>query len=181
MCLFISVFVMGILENKLIVYVFDVGGGFGFKIYYYGEEVLVLVVVKKLGCLVKWMFIWIEVFLSDVYGWDYVIKIELVCEKDGIFIVFRIEMMVNVGVYLLNFFIVMLMFLYGILMVGNYMVLYVYVNVKVVFINMVLVDVYCGVGCLEVIFSFECVIDKVVCELGIDFVVIWWKNFVKFD
>lgn len=172
---------MGIFENKFIVYVFDVGGGFGLKIYYYGEEVLVFVVVKKLGWFVKWIFIWIEVFLSDVYGWDYVIKIELVCEKDGIFIVFRIEIMVNVGVYLLNFLIVILMFFYGILMVGNYMVLNVYVNVKVVFINMVFVDVYWGVGCLEVMFSFECVIDKVVWEFGINLVEICWKNFVKFD
>ncbi|MDE0852243.1 molybdopterin cofactor-binding domain-containing protein, partial [Yoonia sp.] len=40
--LLISAFVMGIPENKLTVIAPDVGGGFGSKIYHYGEEALVL-------------------------------------------------------------------------------------------------------------------------------------------
>ncbi len=47
--LLISAFVMGIPENKLTVIAPDVGGGFGSKIYHYGEEALVLAAAKKVG------------------------------------------------------------------------------------------------------------------------------------
>jgi carbon-monoxide dehydrogenase large subunit len=52
--LLISAFVMGIAENKLRVVSPDVGGGFGSKIYHYGEEALVLAASKKLCRPVKW-------------------------------------------------------------------------------------------------------------------------------
>ena len=52
--LLISAFVLGIPENKLTVIAPDVGGGFGSKIYHYGEEALVLAAAKKLGRPVKW-------------------------------------------------------------------------------------------------------------------------------
>ena len=45
--LLIAAFVMGIPENKLTVVAPDVGGGFGSKIYHYGEEALVLAAAKK--------------------------------------------------------------------------------------------------------------------------------------
>jgi carbon-monoxide dehydrogenase large subunit len=45
--LLICAFVLGIPENKLRVVSPDVGGGFGSKIYHYGEEALVLAAAKK--------------------------------------------------------------------------------------------------------------------------------------
>ncbi len=47
--LLVCAFVLGIPENKLTVVAPDVGGGFGSKIYHYGEEALVLAAAKKLG------------------------------------------------------------------------------------------------------------------------------------
>ena len=179
--LLISAFVMGIPENKLTVHAPDVGGGFGSKIYHYGEEALVLAAAKKLGRPVKWTSTRTEAFLSDAHGRDHVTKIELACETDGTFIAFRTETMANVGAYLSNFSTATPTFLHGTLMAGNYTVPNVYVNVKAVFTNTAPVDAYRGAGRPEATFSLERVIDKAARELGINPVEIRRKNFVKPD
>src|SRR6056300_2121662 len=101
--LLMGAFVLGLPEHKLRVIAPDVGGGFGSKIYHYGEEALVLAASKKIGRPVKWTATRTESFLSDAHGRDHVTKIELACEKDGTFIAFRTETYANVGAYLSNF------------------------------------------------------------------------------
>ncbi|MEP5760742.1 MAG: xanthine dehydrogenase family protein molybdopterin-binding subunit, partial [Litoreibacter sp.] len=179
--LLICAFVLGIPENKLTVHAPDVGGGFGSKIYHYGEEALVLAAAKKLGRPVKWTATRTESFLSDAHGRDHVTKIELALEEDGTFIAFRTETMANVGAYLSNFSTVTPTFLHGTLMAGNYTVPNVYVNVKAVFTNTAPVDAYRGAGRPEATFSVERVIDKAARELGMDPIAIRRKNFVKKD
>jgi carbon-monoxide dehydrogenase large subunit len=179
--LLISAFVMGIPENKLRVIAPDVGGGFGSKIYHYGEEALVLAASKKIGRPVKWTATRTESFLSDAHGRDHVTKIELACEKDGTFIAFRTETYANVGAYLSNFSTATPTFLHGTLMSGNYSVPNVYVNVKAVFTNTAPVDAYRGAGRPEATYSLERVIDKCARELGIDPLELRKKNFVKPD
>jgi carbon-monoxide dehydrogenase large subunit len=172
---------MGIPENKLRVIAPDVGGGFGSKIYHYGEEALVLAASKKIGRPVKWTATRTESFLSDAHGRDHVTKIELACEKDGTFIAFRTETYANVGAYLSNFSTATPTFLHGTLMSGNYSVPNVYVNVKAVFTNTAPVDAYRGAGRPEATYSLERVIDKCARELGIDPLELRKKNFVKPD
>ncbi|WP_420858281.1 xanthine dehydrogenase family protein molybdopterin-binding subunit [Marivivens marinus] len=179
--LLISAFVLGIPENKLRVIAPDVGGGFGSKIYHYGEEALVLAAAKKLGRPVRWTATRSESFLTDAHGRDHVTKIELACEKDGTFIAFRTETMANVGAYLSNFSTATPTFLHGTLMAGNYTVPHVYVNVKAVFTNTAPVDAYRGAGRPEATYSIERVIDKAARELGLDPIAIRRKNFVKPD
>lgn len=179
--LLISAFVLGIPENKLTVIAPDVGGGFGSKIYHYGEEALVLAASKKVGRPVKWVADRSEAFLADAHGRDHVTKIELACEKDGTFIAFRTETMANVGAYLSNFSTVTPTFLHGTLMAGNYTVPNVYVNVKTVFTNTAPVDAYRGAGRPEATYSLERVIDMAARELGIDPIELRRKNFVKPD
>ncbi len=179
--LLISAFVLGIPENKLRVVAPDVGGGFGSKIYHYGEEALVLAAARKLGRPVRWTATRSESFLTDAHGRDHVTKIELATEKDGTFIAFRTETLANVGAYLSNFSTATPTFLHGTLMAGNYTVPHVYVNVKAVFTNTAPVDAYRGAGRPEATFSIERVIDKCAHELGIDKIAIRRKNFVKPD
>ena len=179
--LLISAFVMGIPENKLTVIAPDVGGGFGSKIYHYGEEALVLAAARKIGRPVKWTADRTEAFLTDAHGRDHVTKIELACEKDGTFIAFRTETMANVGAYLSNFSTATPTFLHGTLMAGPYKVPHVYVNLKAVFTNTAPVDAYRGAGRPEATYSIERVIDKAARELGIDPIAIRRKNFVKPD
>ncbi len=179
--LLISAFVMGIPENKLTVIAPDVGGGFGSKIYHYGEEALVLAAAKKVGRPVKWVADRTESFLTDAHGRDHVTKIELACEKDGTFIAFRTETLANVGAYLSNFSTATPTFLHGTLMAGNYTVPNVYVNLKAVFTNTAPVDAYRGAGRPEATYSIERVIDMAARELNIDPVEIRRKNFIKPD
>lgn len=179
--LLISAFVMGIPENKLTVIAPDVGGGFGSKIYHYGEEALVLAAAKKVGRPVKWVADRTESFLSDAHGRDHVTKIELACEKDGTFIAFRTETLANVGAYLSNFSTATPTFLHGTLMAGNYTVPHVYVNLKAVFTNTAPVDAYRGAGRPEATYSLERVIDMAARELGMDPVELRRKNFIKPD
>jgi aerobic carbon-monoxide dehydrogenase large subunit len=166
--LLVAAFVMGIPENKLQVVAPDVGGGFGSKIYHYGEEALVLAAAKKLHRPVRWTAERSESFLTDAHGRDHVTKIELACEKDGTFIAFRTETLANVGAYLSNFSTATPTFLHGTLMSGPYKVPNVYVNVKTVFTNTAPVDAYRGAGRPEATFSLERVVDKMCRELGLD-------------
>ncbi len=179
--LLISAFVMGIPENKLTVIAPDVGGGFGSKIYHYGEEALVLAAAKKLGRTVKWTADRTEAFLTDAHGRDHVTKIELALDEEGNFLAFRTETMANVGAYLSNFSTATPTFLHGTLMAGNYTVPLVYVNVKAVFTNTAPVDAYRGAGRPEATYSLERVIDKAAREIGMDPIELRRKNFVKPD
>ena len=179
--LLIAAFVMGIAENKLTVIAPDVGGGFGSKIYHYGEEALVLAAAKKLGRPVRWTANRSESFLTDAHGRDHVTTIELATDMDGNFIAFRTETMANVGAYLSNFSTAVPTYLHGTLMAGNYTVPNVYVNVKTVFTNTAPVDAYRGAGRPEASYSIERVIDKCARELGTDPIAIRRKNFVKPD
>ncbi|RUS60486.1 xanthine dehydrogenase family protein molybdopterin-binding subunit [Pseudorhodobacter sp. E13] len=179
--LLIAAFVMGMPENKLTVIAPDVGGGFGSKIYHYGEEAAVLHAAKVLNRPVKWVAERSESFLSDAHGRDHVTKIELATTKDGQFLALRSETMANVGAYLSNFSTATPTFLHGTLMAGPYKTPLVYVNVKTVFTNTAPVDAYRGAGRPEATFSIERIIDKCARELGLDQAEIRRKNLLTPD
>jgi aerobic carbon-monoxide dehydrogenase large subunit len=179
--LLVAAFVMGIPENKLQVVAPDVGGGFGSKIYHYGEEALVLAAAKKLARPVRWTAERSESFLTDAHGRDHVTKIELASDLEGNFIAFRTETLANVGAYLSNFSTATPTFLHGTLMSGPYKVPNVYVNVKTVFTNTAPVDAYRGAGRPEATYSLERVIDKMCRELGLDPFEVRRKNLLTPD
>lgn len=179
--LLVAAFVLGIPENKLTVVAPDVGGGFGSKIYHYGEEALVLAAAKKLGRAVRWTAERSESFLTDAHGRDHITKIEIASTKEGEFLAFRTETLANVGGYLSNFATVTPTFLHGTLMAGNYRVPHVYVNVKAVFTNTAPVDAYRGAGRPEATYSIERCIDKLARELGLDPIAVRRKNFIQPD
>jgi carbon-monoxide dehydrogenase large subunit len=177
--LLVAAFVLGIPENKLTVVAPDVGGGFGSKIYHYGEEALVLAAARKLGRPVRWTADRSESFMTDAHGRDHVTRIEIASTKEGEFLAFRTETLANVGAYLSNFATVTPTFLHGTLMAGNYRVPNVYVNVKTVFTNTAPVDAYRGAGRPEATYSIERCIDKLARELGMDPIAIRRKNFIQ--
>ena len=179
--LLISAFVLGIPENKLTVVSPDDGGGFGSKIYHYGEEALVLAAAKRIKRPVRWTASRSESFMTDAHGRDHVTKIELALDKDNNFLAFRTETMANVGAYLSNFSTVTPTILHGTLMAGNYSVPNIYVNVKAVFTNTAPVDAYRGAGRPEATYSLERVIDKAALELNLDPIALRRQNFIKPD
>ena len=177
--LLISAFVMGIPENKLTIVAPDVGGGFGSKIYHYGEEALVLAASKRLGRPVRWTASRWESFLTDAHGRDHKTTIELATDKEGNFLAIRTSTLANVGAYLSNFSTVTPTFLHGTVISGNYTVPLIYVNLKTVFTNTAPVDAYRGAGRPEATYSVERVIDMCARELGMDPLELRRKNFIK--
>ena len=179
--LLICAFVLGIPENKLTVVAPDVGGGFGSKIYHYGEEALVLAAAKKVGRPVRWTANRSESFLSDAHGRDHVTKIEIGATKDGEMLALRATTLANVGAYMSNFSTVTPTFLHGTVMAGPYKTPHVYVNLKLVFTNTAPVDAYRGAGRPEATYSIERAVDKMARELGLDPVEVRRKNFIQPD
>jgi aerobic carbon-monoxide dehydrogenase large subunit len=153
--LLMGAFVLGIPENKLRVVAPDVGGGFGSKIYHYGEEAAVPCRLQgKLNRPVKWTADRSESFLSDAHGRDHVTKIELAL-TEGKILAFRTETYANMGAYLSTFATATPTYLHGTLMAGPYKTPLIYVNVKAVFTNTVPVDAYRGAGRPEATFQLE--------------------------
>ncbi len=179
--LLIAAFVMGMPENKLTVIAPDVGGGFGSKIYHYGEEAAVLAAAKALNRPVKWVADRSESFLSDAHGRDHVTKIQLATDLQGNFLALRTETMANVGAYLSNFSTATPTFLHGTLMAGPYKTPLVYVNVKAVFTNTVPVDAYRGAGRPEATYSLERVVVKMCRELKLDPIEVRRRNLLTPD
>jgi len=179
--LLVAAFVMGIPEHKLKVVAPDVGGGFGSKIYHYGEEALVLAAAKKVGRPVRWTAERTESFLSDAHGRDHVTTIEIGASKEGEIQAIRTSTMANVGAYLSNFSTATPTFLHGTLMAGPYKVPHVYVNVKAVFTNTAPVDAYRGAGRPEATYSLERAIDKMCRELNLDPIEVRRKNLIEAD
>ncbi len=179
--LLVCAFVMGIPEHKLTVVAPDVGGGFGSKIYHYGEEALVLAAAKKLGRPVRWTAERSESFLTDAHGRDHVTTIEVGVTLDGEILAIRTNTLANVGAYLSNFSTATPTFLHGTLMAGPYKVPHVYVNLKTVFTNTAPVDAYRGAGRPEATYSLERAIDKMARELHLDPVAVRRKNLLTPD
>jgi carbon-monoxide dehydrogenase large subunit len=97
--LLMCAFVLGIPEHKLRVVAPDVGGGFGSKIYLYGEETALVWASKQIRRPIKWTCDRSEAFLSDAHGRDHVSLAELALDKDGTFLGLRATTTANMGAY----------------------------------------------------------------------------------
>ena len=166
-------------EHKLRVVAPDVGGGFGSKIFIYGEECVVLWASKKVGGRpVKWTSDRSEAFLSDAHGRDHVSHAELAMDKDGQFLGFRINTKANIGAYMCTFSSCIPTYLYATLLAGQYKTPAIYCDVQAYYTNTAPVDAYRGAGRPEASFLIETIVDQAARETGIDPAEIRRKNFI---
>ena len=70
-------------ENKIRVISPDVGGGFGMKGGFYGEDILVLWAAKKLDRPVKWTSERLESFITDSHARDVISACEMAFDAEG--------------------------------------------------------------------------------------------------
>jgi len=176
--LLMGAFVLGIPEHKLRVVAPDVGGGFGSKIFHYGEEAIVTWAAKKAGRPVKWTAERAESFLSDAHGRDHVTHAELAMDADGHFLGLRVRTDANMGAYLSTFSTSIPTYLYATLLAGQYKTPAIYAEVKAVFTNTAPVDAYRGAGRPEACFLIERLVDIAARQLGMDPTEIRRRNFV---
>ncbi len=168
-------------ENKLRVVAPDVGGGFGSKIYVYGEDTAVLWATRKVGRPVKWTAERSEAFLGDAHGRDHVTHAELALDSNGTILGLRASTLANMGAYLQVFSTAVPSYLYGCLLAGQYKTPAIYCDVKAVFTNTGPVDAYRGAGRPEATYVVERLVDIAARELGLDPTEIRRRNFVQPD
>ena len=156
----------------------DVGGGFGMKIFVFGEQVMVLYAARKLGRPVKWTSDRTEAFLSDSQGRDQVAIAELAMDADGRFLGLRSSGIANMGAYLSNFAPLIPTGASGKMFSGLYAIPAVYVEVKCVFTNSVPVDAYRGAGRPEAAYAVERLVDAAARDLGLTQDEIRRRNFI---
>ncbi len=176
--LLMGAFVLGIPEHKLRVVAPDVGGGFGSKIFHYGEEAIVTWAAKKIGRPVKWTADRSESFLSDAHGRDHLTHAELALDKDGHFLGLRVATQANMGAYLSTFAPSIPTYLYATLLAGQYKTPAIYAEVKALFTNTAPVDAYRGAGRPEACYLIERLVESAAREMGIDKTEIRRRNFV---
>jgi aerobic carbon-monoxide dehydrogenase large subunit len=177
--LLMTAFVLGLPESKVRVVAPDVGGGFGSKIYLYGEDVAVTWAAKQLNRPVKWTSDRSEAYLSDAHGRDHFTTAELALDKDGKFLAMRVKTTANLGAYLSTFASCIPTILYATLLAGQYKTPLIYCEVTAVFTNTTPVDAYRGAGRPEATYVVERLVETAARELNIDPVELRRRNFIR--
>ena len=177
--LLMCAFVLGIPEHKMRVIAPDVGGGFGSKIFLYGEETALVWASKQVGRPIKWTAERSEAFLSDAHGRDHLTTADLAMDKDGHFLALRVNTTANLGAYLSTFSSAVPTILYATLLAGQYTTPKICATVKAVFTNTAPVDAYRGAGRPEATYVVERMVETAAKEMGIAPDEIRRRNFIR--
>jgi aerobic carbon-monoxide dehydrogenase large subunit len=168
----------GIPENQIRVVAPDVGGGFGSKLNVYREEILALVLAKRLDTPIKWVEDRSENYQATIHGRGQVQDVELAATNDGKILGMRVKLLADMGAYLQ-------LLTPGIPVLGGFMYPGVYtfdafsIEIKGVFTNLTPTDAYRGAGRPEAAFAIERNVDALARELNMDPVEVRRKNFYE--
>lgn len=176
--LLLCAFALGIPEHKVRVVSYDVGGGFGSKIYHYTEEALLTWASRQIGRPVKWTSDRSEAFLTDAHGRDNCTLAEMGFDSEGNILALRVRNEANLGAYLSTFSTCVPTYLHGTLAQGCYKTPLINIDVTAVFTNTNPVDAYRGAGRPEMTYILEHLLDTAALEMKMDPVDLRYKNFI---
>ncbi|MEQ8312665.1 MAG: xanthine dehydrogenase family protein molybdopterin-binding subunit [Gammaproteobacteria bacterium] len=157
---------------------YDVGGGFGMKIFLFPEYVAVCYAAKKLGRPVRWIAERSEAFVADSHGRDHVTQLKLALDSDAKILGLKIDTIANLGAYLSNFAPFVATAAGVSMLVGCYAIETAHVEVQGVFTNTAPVDAYRGAGRPEAIYAIERLLDVAAFDLGLSPDEIRRRNFI---
>ncbi len=166
--LLLCAFVLGIPEHKVRVVSFDVGGGFGSKIFHYTEEALVIWASRKINRPIKWTAERSESFLTDAHGRDHVTSAKMGFDKAGKMVALKVDTIANLGAYLSTFAPAVPTWLHGTLLQGLYTTPKIHIDLKAVFTHTNAVDAYRGAGRPEATYLLERLVDLAALEMNMD-------------
>ncbi|HEX7302540.1 xanthine dehydrogenase family protein molybdopterin-binding subunit [Lentzea sp.] len=172
--------VTGISESKLRVIAPDVGGGFGGKLQVTPEELLCLLVARRMNRPVKWTETRTESMLSAHHGRDQIQKITLAARRDGTVTGLKVELLADMGAYLR-------LVTPGVPILGAFMfnAIYKFAAYRFVctnvFTNKVPTDAYRGAGRPEATFAIERMMDELAVELDMDPMKLRELNWIKHE
>ncbi len=153
--------------EDILVKCYDVGGGFGMKIFLFPEYVCLLYAARKLNRPVKWIAERSEAFTADSHGRDHVSTLRLALDSAGKMLGLEVATVANMGAYLSNFGPFVPTAAGVSMLVGCYTIPTAYVQVRGVFTNTAPVDAYRGAGRPEAIYAIERLIDFAAQEIGL--------------
>ncbi|HZY58034.1 MAG TPA: xanthine dehydrogenase family protein molybdopterin-binding subunit, partial [Rubrobacteraceae bacterium] len=168
----------GIPENQIRVVAPDVGGGFGSKLNIYAEEILALVLTKRLNRPIKWWEDRTENYQATIHGRGQIQDVELAATNEGKILGMRVKLLDDMGAYLQ-------LLAPAIAPTGALMFPGVYtfdafsIEVKGVFTNLTPTDAYRGAGRPEATYAIERIMDALARELNMDPVEVRRKNFYE--
>ncbi len=170
----------GIPEQKVRVVAPDVGGGFGSKLQVYGEELVSVLVARRLGRPVKWTETRSESYLTMHHGRGQIQDIELAATSDGRLLGLKVDLIADMGAYLM-------LVTPGIPILGAFMYPAIYkmdayrFNCTGVFTNKTPTDAYRGAGRPEATFAIERIMDELADELDMDPLELRRQNWIGHD
>ncbi|WP_084258728.1 xanthine dehydrogenase family protein molybdopterin-binding subunit [Microtetraspora malaysiensis] len=168
----------GIPEHKLRVVAPDVGGGFGSKLQVTAEEVLCLLITRRLGRPVKWTESRSEGNLTVHHGRDQLQRISVAADADGRIRGVKVDLLADMGAYLM-------LVTPGVPLLGAFMYSGVYkmdaydFTCTGVFTTKVPTDAYRGAGRPEATFAIERMVDELAAELGMDPIELRRRNWIR--
>jgi carbon-monoxide dehydrogenase large subunit len=164
-------------EECIRVIVPDVGGGFGVKLHYYPEDVLVAVAAMRLGRPVKWVETRTEHFAATVHAREQRVHARAGFDAQGTLLALRVHVQGDVGAHLHTKGAGPI-FLGGVVLPNMYAVRHFKAKLEGVVTNKVPFGAYRAFGMQQAAFVTERLMDMAAARLGIDPVEIRRRNYV---
>ncbi len=177
---FLLAVILGIPEQNLRVVAPDVGGGFGSKLQVTAEEVLTVLLARKLGRPVKWTESRSEGNLAVHHGRDQLQRIKIAAERDGRLRGLSVDLLADMGAYLM-------LVTPGVPLLGAFMFNAIYkmdaysFKCTGVFTTKTPTDAYRGAGRPEATYAIEHAMDDLAAELGMDPLELRKRNWITHE
>jgi carbon-monoxide dehydrogenase large subunit len=172
--------VTGIGEQSIRVIAPDVGGGFGSKLQVTAEEVLAILIARKLGRPVKWTESRSEGNMTVHHGRDQWQRIRIAADSDGRVRGLSVDLLADMGAYLM-------LVTPGVPLLGAFMYPAIYkmdaysFRCTGVFTTKMPTDAYRGAGRPEATFAIERIMDELAAELGMDPLELRERNWIRHE
>ena len=144
----------------------DVGGGFGPKAIFYGEDAVVAFAAERLGCPVKWIEDRREHFVATTQERDQYWSVEIALDRDGRLRGVRGTMLHDTGAYLPWG--VVMPYIAATTVPGPYVLPAYALDVTVAYTNKVATTPVRGAGRPQAVFAMERLMDCAARELNVD-------------
>jgi aerobic carbon-monoxide dehydrogenase large subunit len=172
--------VTGVPEQNIRVIAPDVGGGFGSKLQVTAEEVLALLIARKVGRPVKWTESRSEGNLAVHHGRDQIQRIKLAADADGRLRGLAVDLLADMGAYLM-------LVTPGVPLLGAFMYNAIYkmdaysFKCTGVYTTKTPTDAYRGAGRPEATYAIEHAMDDLAAELGMDPLALRKRNWIAHE
>ncbi len=168
---------LGMDRNRIHVFNADVGGAFGAKNNFLGEEIIAALLAVKFARPVKWIEQRSENLQAQSQGRGQVNYVEAAYQNDGRLLGLRVRLLGDLGAFL-TFLTPMMPMRVPSMLCGPYQVQAVESHVLGIFTNKATTAPYRGAGRPEAAYILERVMDRIALTLGLDAAEVRRRNFI---